>query len=156
MPGSGHDGADAAEQRDTLEADGWSQSENGRDGRKEVHEPDRAAHHRAGVGATRKLHQERHSDGFAIEENSVLLFAVIAEPLAVVGQNEDERTFGNARRQRGEELADDGVRMRHLRVVRIRVAAPKRLRGLARRVRLHQVKEREEGAAAALADPASE
>src|SRR5262249_28391610 len=80
-----------------------------------------------------------------VEENPVLVLAVLAQSLAVVGEEDDERPLVEAFRfQEGDERADDRIRRRDLSVVRIGgVAGGEGLRGRIRRVRLVEVQEGE-------------
>src|SRR5262249_4429570 len=65
--------------------------------------------------AAGRLDEERNADRLAVEENPVLVLAVLAQSLAVVGEEDDERPLVEAFRfQEGDERADDRVRRRDL------------------------------------------
>ena len=66
----------------------------------------------------RELQHQRNLERFAIEEDPVLVFAVIAEAFAVIRDQQDHGAVVDALRlQIVEKLADDVVRRRHLAVV---------------------------------------
>ena len=92
----------------------------------------------------RQLHDQRHLQRFAIEQDPVLVFAVLAEPFAVIGEKDDRRLVVEAFLfQRIEEAADD-------RIGRLNVGVVGRL---VRRVRLVDVKEEKEWMRLVLGDP---
>jgi len=123
------------------------QAEDVADRREDVRELDRSADGRSGKGLPRQLDDERHLDRLAIEEDAVLLLPVVAEPFAVVGEEDDERPVVDPQLlQLVEKRADDAVRGRHLRVVAVGILRPVRLRRLVGRVGLVRVEKREEGA----------
>src|SRR5437764_806543 len=77
-----------------------------------------------------------------------------AKSFAVIGYDEDDGAIVDAFRfQEREQLADDGVGRGDLAVVRIGIAAAKRLRRLVRDVRLVDVKEIEERFCGMRVDP---
>ena len=99
----------------------------------------------AGASAGGELHQERHLDRLAVEEDAVLLFAVVAEALAVIGEQDDEGSVVEPEpAQAIEERAHRGIRGRHLAVVGIGVRGAPRLGRLVGGVRLVQVEEEED------------
>ena len=101
----------------------------------------------AGRIAARQLDDERHVHRRVVEEQAVLLLAVIAETLAVIGQQHDRRLLVEGRRaQPIEQASDDLVRVSDLAVVRF-VRRETRRRGIGF-VRLVDVKEQEERLAA--------
>ena len=100
--------------------------------------------------------QQRHLERLAVEQDRVLLLAVVAEPLAVVGGDDHERAVVERRvcAQVVEQLAHDGVGGGHLAVVRGAVARAERLRRVPRDVRLVDVEEVEERRRRVRVDPA--
>jgi hypothetical protein len=78
---------------------------------------------RAVVRPSRRQHareppDERHADGRVVDEDAVRLLAVLAEALAVVGGQDDQRVIEDAgRAEPVEEAADALVGLRDLRVV---------------------------------------
>ena len=59
----------------------------------------------------RELHEERDLEDVPVEEDAVLVLAVLAEALAVVGEDDDEGPVVEPLLpEEGEEAADDGVR----------------------------------------------
>ena len=96
--------------------------------------------------ASRELDEERNTKLLAVEEDPVLVLAVVAEPLAVVGEEDDDRLVVDPFRfQETEEASDDRVGGRDLPVVGPRrVPAPEGLRRIVRRVRLVEMEEREQ------------
>ena len=87
----------------------------------------------------------RHLQRFAVEEQAVLGFAVIAEPFAMIGDDRDDRAVEDAARWRPSEKApDELVGVRDLAVV----GRSHRVRGRrrVRRVRLVEVQEHEQRA----------
>ena len=84
-------------------------------------------------------------EDLAIEQDPVLLLAVVPEPFSMVGDEEDQRTVVDAvALERFEELAHDTVARRDLAVVRRSVAAPIRLGRLMGEVRLVDMQEEKE------------
>src|SRR5438477_5014174 len=85
-------------------------------------------------------------ENFAIEQHAVLGLAVVAEPLAVIAAQDDQRwivqpAFVEIR----EEPPDDRICRGDLAVVRTRcVLRSKRFHWLVRRVRLEQMEKKEE------------
>ena len=117
----------------------------GRDRRHDVGQPDGLPQPRSGVARARKLQQERHVEDLAIEQDPVLLLAVVPEPLPMVGDQEDDRAVVDAvALELPEELPDDAVARRDLAVVGRSVAAPERLGRLVGEVRLVDVQEEKE------------
>ena len=58
----------------------------------------------------RQLEDQRHLERLAVEEDAVLLLAVVAQPLAVVGEEDDDRPVVDPLLlQLGEQVADDRV-----------------------------------------------
>ena len=88
---------------------------------------------------------ERHADRRVVEEQPVLLLAVVAEPFAVIRQEDDRRARSYSPRcfSHGDQLADDLVGAGDLAVVGVRTRA-NRSGGRVRRVRLVDVEEEEE------------
>ena len=75
----------------------------------------------------------------------MLVFAVIVQSFAVIGQQNDDGAMVKAFRfQKREELSDDRVGRGNLAVVCVRVAAAKWFGRIVRHVRLVDVKEKEE------------
>ena len=108
-----------------------------------------------GASAPGELHEERHLERLAVEEDAVLVLAVLPEPLAVVGEEDDEALLVEAERlQPVDQLAHDGVRRGDLAVVGLGVPAPEGLGRLVGAVRLVDVEEREEGRVLLRLDPA--
>ena len=89
---------------------------------------------------------------FAIQQQSMLGLAVIAESFAVVGDENNDCAIENAARgQAIDEPADDLVRIRDLSVVRLCVRVRRRRR--VRRVRLIEMEKGEERLAGVAVDP---
>ena len=64
----------------------------------------------SGVHAARLLDDQRHVDRFVIDEQPVLLFAVIAQPFAVIRHEHDRRLIVElVRFEEADEAADDFV-----------------------------------------------
>ena len=64
----------------------------------------------AGPRAAGQLHQQRHLDRLAVEEDAVLVLAVLAQPLAVVGEQDDQRAVVDPElSQLGDQVADHRV-----------------------------------------------
>ena len=61
------------------------------DGREDVAERRGRRDGRAGAPAARELDEKRHLQRLAVQEHPVLGLAVVAEPFAVVGEEDDER-----------------------------------------------------------------
>ena len=123
----------------------WPQLQERSDRRHDVDQADGPLHARAGLARARQLEEERHVEGLAVEEYAVLLLAMVAEPLAVVGDEEDDRAVIDTRAaELAEELSDHRVARRDLAVVGSAVAAAEGLGRLIRRVRLVDVQEQEE------------
>ena len=94
-------------------------------------------------------------ENFAVQKYAVFRFAVIAQPLAVIATENDERLIVEAARfQFGEEAADDGVGGRDLAIVWIAVLRFERLDRLVGRVRLEEVKKEKEWTGLHTIDPA--
>ena len=72
----------------------------------------------AGLLSLGQLDQQRHVDGLVVKENAVLVFAMIAQALAVVREEDDERLVIDVQTlQLGDQLAHDLVRRGDLAVV---------------------------------------
>ena len=83
---------------------------------------------------------QRHVNRFVVDEQSVLLLAVIPEPFTVIRQQHDRGTVVELTRlQVLEKMPDDFVAVGNLAVVRQVLAEPRR-----RRVRLVRLVEMEE------------
>ncbi len=90
-----------------------------------------------------QLDHERHPDGFVVEEDAVLVLAVIAEAFAVIGEKDDRRGVVEAfRSQKPEQLAEVLVGVLDLAVVG--AGGGEFGRGRIRRVRLVGVDEQKE------------
>ena len=100
----------------------------------------------AGPRAARELDEERNPELLAVEKDPVLVLAVVAEPFAVIGEEDDDRPVVDPfRLQESEKASEDRVRGRDLSVVgAARVAALEGLGGIVRRVRLVEMEEREQ------------
>ena len=93
-------------------------------------------------------------DVLGVEQHAVLLLAVVAQTLAVIGEQDDERAIVDAEgAELVDQFTDDAVRGRNLAVVGQRVARAIGLRRLIGGVRLVQVKEQEEWLAGGGAEP---
>ena len=103
----------------------------------------------------RRAKDERHAQGRLVGEDAVRRLAVLAERLAVVGGEDDERPLTRARREeRLEERPQGGIRRRHLALVGLGGKARGERGGrLVREVRLVQVDEGEPPLAADGIDP---
>src|SRR5690242_18650521 len=99
----------------------------------------------AGEILSRKFDDQRNVEHFAIEQNAVLRFAVIAESFAVIAAENNERfVVEPALLQFVEKLADIKIGGGDLAVIRARrVFRFERLDRLVRRVRLEEMKEEE-------------
>ncbi len=117
----------------------------------------RAHRRRLDAGAdSRPDHHERHVDRGLIQQRPVLCFAVIAEPFAVVGDDDDRRRSGHDAIERLDQPSKLLVHRRHFAEVRRRrVPRAVRLGRRVRRVRIvvvHPQKERLRGRRAKLAE----
>ena len=96
----------------------------------------------ASAACARQLDHQRHANRLVVHEQPVFSLGVIAQPFAVIRRDRDRRLVVPAvLLQRGEKLADDLVRERHLAIVLVRLREPRRR--CVRRVRLIDVKEHE-------------
>src|SRR6185295_7634239 len=137
-----------------VETGGSLDSGEREEGRHDVDQADRRSDPAAGEPAVRELEDQRHLERLAIEQDAVLLLAVIAEPLAVIGKEHDDGPIVETQAlELVEEPADDSVRRRDLAVVSVRIAGAERLGRLVRRMRLVEVKQEEERFALARLDP---
>src|SRR5439155_15888496 len=84
------------EKRNPLEGRGRAERQEGRDRRHDIDQSDGLPHARPRVAGTRKLQDERYVEDLAIEEDPVLLLAVVVEPLPMVGDQEDDRAVVDA------------------------------------------------------------
>ncbi len=85
-------------------------------------------------------------DRLAIEQDAVLVLAVLAEPLAVVREEDDDRPVVDAEAlQLVQQVADDPIGRGHLAVVLLGIARGEGLRRLVGGVRLVDVEEEEKG-----------
>ena len=86
--------------------------------RNEIYVLDDVADAPACAGAAGLLYDQRHVDRLVVHEESMLLFAVIAQPFAVIRQQDNRRTIVElVRLQIANQPADDFVRVRNLAVV---------------------------------------
>ena len=98
------------------------------------------------------LDDQRHVDGLVVDEQAVLLLAMISEALAVIGQQHDGGPIVQlVGFQIGDERADDFVRAGDFAVVG-RVLSEPRRRGV-RFVRLVQMKEQKRARGAGRREP---
>src|SRR4029453_6068449 len=107
----------------------------------------------------RKLHEERDPDLLAIEKDAVLVLAVVAQPLPMVGKEDDDRAVVEPfLAEEIEEASDDRVGGGDFSVVRRRrVARAERIGRGIRRVRLVEVEKGEEmGVRGSTRDPVLE
>ena len=100
----------------------------------------------AGARAPRQLHEQRDLQGLAIQQDPVLVLAVIPQPLAVIGEEDDDRAVVDAASvfRSAMKLADDRVGGARSRRRTDRRSGSERLRRRVRRVRLVEVEEEEE------------
>ena len=103
-------------------------------------------------------HDERDSDGCVVHEEPVLLFAVLAERLAVIAEDDDDRAIEAAvAGEMIEQTAQLQIGCRNLRVVRAdhrrRKALADRCGRIVRRMRLVEMHPREERARPILVEP---
>ena len=124
-------------------------------GRHDVDHAGEFLDHRAGSDLPRRDDEERDRQRLFVEQEAVLVLAVGAEPLAVIGQHHDR---GPPRRprllERGDQLPDEVVGERDLAAVGVAgVALAERRRGCVGRVRVEQVDPGEERPAAVLGQP---
>src|SRR6202022_1320202 len=80
------------QQRSSRERTRRRRPDEARDRRKDVHEPHGGPGSLPRGAPVRELEQERHPQGFPIEKQTVLVFAVIPQALPMVGEQDDERT----------------------------------------------------------------
>ncbi len=134
-------------QRPAREARGRGHAGHLGDRREDVGEGHGRRHRLARAPAPRKLHEERHVDRLAVEQDAVLVLAVVVQALTVIREKDHERAVVEpALLQKRDHLAHDLVGSGDLAVVRKRVAALVGLRRLVRRVRLEEVQERKDAA----------
>src|SRR5439155_13128897 len=92
---------------------------------------------RPAAARARELQEERYVKDLAIEQDAVLLLAVVPEAFPVVGDEKDDRAVVDPLAlELPEELSHDGVARRDLAIVGRSVAAPEGLGGLVWEVRL--------------------
>src|SRR5437899_4567014 len=92
----------------------------------------------------RQFDEEGNADRLAIEEDPMLVLPVLTEPLAVVRQEQDERSvIQTLALQETEESSDNGIGRRDLAVVG--VSRVTRREGLGRRVRGMRLVDVEDG-----------
>ena len=107
----------------------------------------------AGAFAGGRLDDQRDSERFLVSEHAVPGFAVIAEPFAVIGRQDDRRLVVElVRFEVLDEAADELVDVRNLAVVRLERIEPRWRR--VRRVRFVEVQEQERPLGAGLFQPA--
>ena len=88
------------------------------------------------------LDDERHVDRFVVDEQPVLLLAVVAESFPMIGEQDDRRSIVElVRLQITNQPADDFVGVRDLAIVRRKLREP--LGRRVRFVRFVEVKEQE-------------
>jgi hypothetical protein len=115
------------------------------DRRGDVDQADVAAYPLAGARAAGEFGHERHLDRLAVEQQAVLVLAVVAQPLAVVGEQDDQSpVVDSAPVELGEKPADEIVGSGDLAVVGVGVARLHHRRRAVRSVRLVEVQEEEE------------
>ena len=120
--------------------------------RRDVDQARGAGDPRAAALAARQLHDPRHMQRFAVQQEAVLGLAVIAESFAVVGDDDHDRAIEDAARGKPiEKAAHELVRVGDLAVVGLRHRVRRRRR--VRRVRLVEVQEREQRLAGVRIDP---
>ena len=137
--------------------DGFTDS--GENRREEVRDLHRQRDPLARAPSAGELDEERNPDRLAVEKDAVLVLAVVAESLAVVGEEHDERAVVDLpHAEKVEKPSGDRVRRRDLAVVGVgSITRLQRLRRLVGRVRLVEVEKREEAPVRRLrADPALE
>jgi hypothetical protein len=114
-------------------------------GAEDIGQRGRRGNRAAGIARRRELQQQRHLDRLAVEEDAVLLFPMVAEAFAVVGDDEDEGAVVEpAVAQELQEVAHDRIGAGDLRVIRRPHAAAVRLGRVVRRVWLVEVEKDEE------------
>src|SRR5207247_6149081 len=144
-PGKGPPRAVSIEKGHPLKRRGRLELQEGRDRRHDVDQPDGLPHARSRVAREGKLQEKGDVEDLAIEQDPVLLLAMVPQTLPMVGDEEDDRAVVDAvALELPEELPDDAVARRHLAVVRRSVAAPIGLRRLIGEVRLVDVQEEKE------------
>src|SRR5436190_1402500 len=112
--------------------------------RREIGERCRLFYRTARACGRRQLDDQRHVQHFAIQQDSVLVLAVLPQTFAVIGREEDQRAIVDAGMfEKRQQLADELVRRLDLTVVRRHI----------RRVRLVEVDEEKERLRLVLADP---
>ncbi len=123
------------------------------DRRDDVDQCDIAPHALAGTRGAGELHDQRHLDLLAVEQQAVLVLAVVAQTLAVVGEQDDERALVEpAAIELGEEIADQRVGGGDLAVVGVGVARAPGFGWAVGRVRLVEMEQEEERPAAGLGE----
>ena len=114
---------------------------------------DDRVHPAAGAFTSGRLDDQRDSDRFLVGEQAVPGFAVVAEPFAVIGRQDDRRLVVElVRLEVLDEAADELVDVSNLAVVRLERVEPRWRR--VRRVRLVEVQEQERPLGAGLFQPA--
>ena len=87
--------------------------------RGDIDEAQRAGHVPSVAGAARQTKDPRDVKRFAIQQDTVLGFSVIAEPLAMIGHHRDDRAILPAARLEAiEQPPDELIRIGDLAVVR--------------------------------------
>ena len=124
-------------------------------GRHHVHRANRVRHFSAAHQVVRRADHERHVGDAVVDEEPVLAFPVVAEALAVVAHDDDDRPVVDAHRlQLLHDAANLAVDEGHLAVVRPPLVTGRiRLGRTIRRMRIVEVKPREERRALRLLDP---
>ena len=100
----------STEQRLTLHLRGNRDARSLEHSRRNVEQTYPGFHSFAGHLVLRQLHQQWHTDGFVIQEDSVCVFAVCAQAFAMIGRHDNDRLVIKLHRpQRGDELPDRGI-----------------------------------------------
>src|SRR5260370_2991386 len=105
----------------------WRSGRSLEDRGEDVDELDRCIDARSPPFPARQLHEQRDLECLAVEEDAVLLFAVLVESFAVIGEKDDERFVVDAFLfQKIEKLPDDGIGAGDLAAVVIRISPEQR------------------------------
>src|SRR6266545_7717222 len=95
-PGQGPALAVSIEKGHSLETRGRLDLQEGRDRGHDVDQPDGLRHARSRVAREGKLQEKGDVEGLAIEQDPVLLLAMVPQPLPMVGDEEDDRAVVDA------------------------------------------------------------